>query len=58
MAEEAKDLFRDWRRRATALRERVDAYNATVEAPAIEPILLYSGLCKDAAPKARERPSE
>jgi hypothetical protein len=58
MAEEAKDLFRDWRRRATALRERVDAYNATVDAPAIEPILLYSGLCKGAAPKARERPSE
>lgn len=54
MTEEAKDLFRDWRRRATALRERVDAYNATVEAPALEPMLLYLGLCTETPPKPRE----
>ncbi len=51
MEEETKNLFREWRRRATELRERIDAYNAEREHPPLEPMTLYIGLCKDAAPK-------
>ena len=54
MAEEAKELFREWRRRATELRERVDAYNAEVGPRTIEPMLLYIGLCKEAVGKGRD----
>lgn len=56
MEEEAKNLFRDWRSRASAMRERIDAYNATVDIPTIEPMLLYSGLCRDVSSKIRDEP--
>jgi hypothetical protein len=52
MEEETKNLFREWRRRASELRERIDAYNAQLSPmPAIEPMTLYLGLCRDALPK-------
>jgi hypothetical protein len=50
MEEETKELFREWRRRASELRERIDAYNATVSPPRIEPMIVYLGLCKEGPP--------
>jgi hypothetical protein len=49
MAEEAKELFREFRRRASELRERVDAYNSESERRPLEPVTLYFGLCKEPA---------
>ena len=49
MEEETKEIFREWRRRARELRERIDAYNAQVSPPPIEPMIFYLGLCKDTA---------
>jgi hypothetical protein len=54
MAEDAKTLFREWRTRASELRERIDAYNASVAPRVPEPMLMYLGLCKDVPLKSRE----
>ena len=54
MEEETKELFREWRRRASELRERIDAYNAQVSPPPIEPMIFYLGLCKDTAARRAE----
>jgi len=54
MAEEAKELFREWRRRASELRERIEQHNQAVPPQPIEPMLLYLGVCKDVSPKPRD----
>jgi hypothetical protein len=57
MADESKELFREWRRRASELMERIDSYNATAEHPPPEPMILYLGLSKDVQSKRRDNPS-